>query len=265
MSLKEKVEETKKKIKIKHEEIKGKLEDKKEEILGLKERMNNLSDFKKLTQEELDFCFKAQKFNEIKDKIQSCDILLYRGPEGKEIKAEQLDFHDKIIEKATLCYFSHINLFIVNPTNEIKAKYNIENSSESIFLFGTEEHSKTEKVHLTPFSVWLDGLKKYKKFEESVMVWRRLENFEISLKSKELEEFLLSNHEREFKHDVKNIDRFFCAEIVAEALQTVGVLKSEEKNSKFATRDFTSIARIDQADIELENDFFFNKEIRIKF
>jgi hypothetical protein len=86
MSLKEKVEETKKKINNKHEEIKGKIEEKKEGILGLKERMNNLSDFKKLTQEELDFCFKAQNFNDIKDQIKSCDILLYRGPEGEEIK-----------------------------------------------------------------------------------------------------------------------------------------------------------------------------------
>jgi hypothetical protein len=80
-----------------------------------------------------------------------------------------------------------------------------------------------------------------------------------------LEEFLLSNQEREFKHDAKNIDRFFCAEIVAEALQTVGVLKSEEKNSKFATRDFTSIARIDQADIELEKDFFLIKKSELNF
>jgi hypothetical protein len=117
---------------------------------------------------------------------------------------------------------------------------------------------------LTPLSVWLEVLsKKYKKFEESVIIWRKLENSEISVK--ELEEVLLTNHEREFKHDVKNFDRFFCAEIVAEALQTVGVLKTEEKNTKFATRDFTSIARIDQGDIELQNDYFFGKEIRIKF
>jgi predicted nuclease with TOPRIM domain len=88
MSLKEKihdrVHEKKEKIHDKLKERKQKTKERINHMLNIPKRVQNLKDLRSLSQEELDFCFNAHKFNEIEDDMDTGDILLFSGLESKK-------------------------------------------------------------------------------------------------------------------------------------------------------------------------------------
>jgi hypothetical protein len=178
-------------------------------------------------------------------------------------------------------------MVIRDPSEEVKKAYEVseEDKDEKIFVFEsdseTEQRSQKEGggVQLISLKKWWKVTAEYYETNELVLVWRKIDNFELSEEiEKDLEKFLLGNAGKRYKFKISELvlstvgknktektDTTFCSELVADTLKCLKLIGEDVLSNNYVPRDFTSMFRKDQKDFKLNGDAKFETEMRIKF
>lgn len=249
-----------------------------------------------MDQPALDHHFNMALLLDIKQEMDSGDILLFRGSEAFSMQ----------IRWASRSNYSHSAIIIRSPPDDVKQLYhhdryleNIRNSTafpelreamlaDDVFVFEAETDTLLmlngikDGLQLVPITYWLS---KYYEMcgSECLLVWRKLirqQGGGPSLNGEQrsrLHMWLRDTVGRRYKASKfrqingvfktnrrRDYSTFFCSELVTASLAEVGVMPASTIGTNFLPVDLASEERHDGRDIVLNEPFKFLRERRLR-
>ena len=198
------------------------------------------------------------KYNGERKKVKTGDIVLFSGKEGT-IHAIKLIANSK---------WSHVGMVLRLPTSkavflwESTTLSNLKDAIDGKIKRGVQlvllsdrlstYEGKASIRHLQNFEVFKSDYLKLMKFREKV----RNRPYE-----KNKLELIKAAYDGPFGHNEEDLSSLFCSELVAEAYQTIGLLKKPPKglpSNEYTPKDFSDVK-----DLTLERDATLTKEITL--
>lgn len=235
-------------------------------------RISSSNTIGKMSQKQLDEHFKMKLYDEIEDQMNTGDILLFRGIEG----------FSKLIKISSICNFSHVMMVVREPSEKIKEKYGIQDEKEKIFVFESDSEIEQREgggVQLVGFRKWVKATEHYyHENKDTLLVWRKIVDFDWKSREKEFEEFALEMCGKLYEKSLtqlsgsvfgwnkkEDLETIFCSELIAASyIKAFNLLGNEKKANNFVPRDFTSTQTVDGKDILLKGKARLLPEVRIR-
>lgn len=165
----------------------------------------------------------AVEYSSVRQDLDTFDIVLWSG-------TGQLS---RFIQRGTFSLWSHVGMVIKMP-------------GDLLMLWESTFDETSNGVQLTPLSKSVYGTVAVRKmnmtrtpdmFDKLMATRKELEGrpFEESWT-----EFLLAGYDGPFGRNTRDITTLFCAELIAETLQQVGLLGTDIASNEFTPKDFSS-------------------------
>lgn len=176
-----------------------------------------------------DTTFAKSAYSEIRADLDTFDLLLWSGNSRLS----------KFIQYGTGSQWSHVGMVIKMPGDLLMLW-------ESTIHDATTDTPPVDGVQLTPLSKSITGHMAVRRMEcqRTPEMYDRLWEVRKELDGRPFEaswtEFLLAGYDGPFGSQTRDLTTLFCAELIAETLQRVGLLDGSKPSNEFTPRDFSS-------------------------
>lgn len=173
-------------------------------------------------------------YNAVRSDLDTFDICLWSGT-GRL---------SKFIQYGTNSTWSHVGMVIKMPGDILMLW-------ESTIHDETVDTPPVDGVQLTPLSKSIVGKLAVRRLdivrtpEMYEKLWEARKDLDGRPFENSWKEFLLAGYDGPFGNNTRDLSTLFCAELVAETLQRVGILDSTRPSNEFTPKDFSTEASRD--------------------